>query len=58
MLEEIRRRLENEKRSPAELFNYLKQAAMTIFVTRRLNSEQVISCCVALIAMHDKLNGE
>lgn len=58
MLEEIKRRLENETRQPAELFESLRGEGMKMFLTRKLNQEQVIGCCVALISMYEQLNRE
>ena len=55
LLEEIKRRLENETRDPATLFESLRSEGMKLFLTRQLNPEQVVSCCVALIAMYQKL---
>lgn len=55
ILEEVRRRLENEIRQPAELFGYLQSEGWKMFTTRRVSQEQVIGCCVALIAMYEKI---
>lgn len=58
ILDEISRRLEIERRSPQELFAYLKQNGMMIFMARRINQEQVIGCCVAMISMYEQLEGK
>ena len=55
LLEEIKRRLENESRDPITLFESLRSEGMKMFLTRKLNSEQVVSCCVALISMYEQL---
>lgn len=56
LLEEIKRRLENESRDPVTLFESLRNEGMKLFLTRKLNAEQVVSCCVALIAMYKQLH--
>ena len=55
---EIKRRLEFEERSPKELMKYLEGEMLTLYFSRKTNTEQIIGVCVALIALHNKLTGE
>lgn len=55
LLQEIKRRLETEERTPAELMGALQNMMLSMYISRKLNTETVVSSCVCLIALHDKL---
>ena len=55
LLDEIKRRLESEERTPAELMGALQNMMLGMYINRKLNTETVVSSCVCLIALHDKL---
>ena len=57
LLNEIERRLQIEERTPAELMESLQNMMMGMYFRRKLSTEVVISSCVCLIALHDKLKG-
>ena len=58
ILQEIKRRLETEERTPAELMGSLQNMMLGMYINRKLNTETVIASCVCLIALHDKLKGD
>ena len=55
LLQEIKRRLESEERTPVELMGALQNMMLGMYINRKLNTETVVSSCVCLIALHDKL---
>jgi len=55
LLKEIERRLETEERTPAELMEALQSMMMGMYFRRKLSTETVVSSCVCLIALHDRL---
>ena len=55
ILQEIKRRLETEERTPAELMGALQNMMLGMYINRKLNTEIVVSSCVCLISLHDKL---
>lgn len=55
LIDEIQRRLQNEKRDPATLFSVLKNEGVKMFMTNTANEEQIITCCVSLISMFQQL---
>lgn len=57
LLQEIKRRLDIEERTPAELTESLQNMMMGMYFRRKINTETVISSCVCLLALHDKLAG-
>ena len=57
LLKEIERRLETEERTPAELMGSLQNMMLSMYISRKINTETVVASCVCLIALHDKLSG-
>ena len=55
LLSEIKRRLETEERTPAELMESLQSMMMAMYFRRKLTTETAVASCVCLIALHDKL---
>ena len=55
LLDEIKRRLETEERTPAELMGALQNTMLGMYIRRKLSTETVVSSCVCLIALHDRL---
>ena len=57
LLQEIKRRLEGEDRTPVELMNALQGMMLGMYIRRKLNTETVVASCVCLLALHEKLGG-
>ena len=57
LVQEIKRRLETEERTPAELMESLQNMMMAMYFRRKLTTETAVASCVCLIALHDKLKG-
>ena len=53
LLDEIRNRIEHEKRTPAELYATMRQIVMQMLVTRSMNREQVVSFCSSMIRLYE-----
>ena len=53
ILDEIKNRIEHEKRTPAELYATMRQIVMQMLFTQSMNREQVVSFCSSMIRLYE-----
>ena len=49
--------LRNDGRTPEEMYMYVRNNGVQMFVTNRFSREQVIGICACLIELYEKLKG-
>ncbi len=53
ILEEIQRRIEQERRSPEDLYATMRGIVMQMLFTQSMNREQVVSFCSSMIRLYE-----
>lgn len=55
ILKEIQSKLENDTRTPQEMYSMLKQLGLYMFTTNTISKDNVVLFCSTLLGMYDKL---
>ena len=54
ILDEIRRRVQEEKRTPPELYETMRAVIVQMLITQSMSREQVVSFCSSMVSMYNQ----